>query len=92
VVQINNLKGLEKVELPQQSPKKRGRPLGAGVKYNFDQLAPGENMDVPYINKNSPTSVLHSAKSWAKRRGLKDARFITLTYRSIGVVRIFRRR
>jgi len=49
-------------------------------------------MDVPYVNENTAKNVLTSAKSWAKNRGLTDARFMTLTYRSIGVVRIFRRR
>lgn len=76
----------------EAQPKKRGRPRGAGAKYNFDQLQPGENMDVPYVNENTAKNVLTSAKSWAKNRGLTDARFMTLTYRSIGVVRIFRRR
>ncbi|GEM_PF-3881489 len=49
-------------------------------------------MDVPYVNENTARNVLTPAKSWAKKRGLTNARFMTLTYRSIGVVRVFRRR
>lgn len=80
------------MEAQVEAPKRRGRPAGAGAKYHFEQLPVGGNMDVPYVNENTSKSVLTAAKSWAKRRGLTNARFMTLTYRSIGVVRIFRRR
>ena len=79
------------MNLEAEPKRKPGRPRGSG-KYNFDNLQPGDDMDVPYEGPNTSKNVLTSAKAWARTRGMTDARFATMTYRTIGVVRLFRRR
>jgi len=74
--------------------RKRGRPAGTHrpSKYGFEKLAPGESHDVPYDGPNTANRILAAARSWAKSRGIPEARFATMTYRTAGIVRIAGRR
>lgn len=76
------------------APRKRGRPHGSfgSSKYGFEKLQPGDSHDVPYEGPTTVSRILTSAKQWARIRGIEDARFTTMAYRTRGVVRIFRRR